>query len=535
MIRLFVFNNASRAANYGIGTYIKQLSGCLHKWDDAKVSFVEINADTKEFVITKDAQGHLHYQIPVLSGGKESDNDCRIIFYLLSRHIDNMENDKIVFQFNYFQHRQLAELLKGYYINSRIILTVHYLGWCFELKGNYTTFRQILSHDDSIEEAVKHRVMTSYENEKRFLYLADEVLVLSKWAKKILVEDYNVSEEKLHTIYNGLETISPFSRRLHSTLRKILFVGRLDENKGVEYLIKAFKKLLLKHEDSHLVVIGDGNFQPYLTLCRDYHGRISFFGKVECKDLEDIYQSAYIGVIPSFNEQCCYSVIEMMRHGIPVVGTDSTGLSEMFDYTPYLRVSINENKFDEENFVNQLATCMDTLLSDDKIYQEASKSVRLLYDERYQARTMLQRFQQVLHNSFIRPDYIVSSDYFIQMDYRMFQLINQQPDIDVDFFGLSGIGVYLWWRVLNLESKGNEYHLSMIQEHLIYYIDWLLEVAESALLPIEMIATLKSMHLYGFYKNAVSRLLARQKCIYDEMPSEREIIQNTFKICNCKV
>lgn len=536
MIHLFIFNNASRAANYGIGTYIRQLSDCLCKWDKAKVSFVDINAATKEFLITEDELGRVHYQIPTLSTSKESDNDCRIIFYLLARHIDKVESDNLVFQFNYFQHRQLAELLKGHYINSRIILTVHYLGWCFELKGNHTTFQKVISRDGDVEENVRQRVIASFEEEKKFLYLADEVLVLSNRTKTILNEEYKVSNTKLHVIYNGLEGGCILRNEFSSIPRNILFVGRLDEIKGVEYLIKAFKKVASKHKETHLVIVGEGNFQPYLSLCCDIHERVSFLGKISSEELEEIYQSAYIGMLPSFHEQCSYSMIEMMRHGIPVIGTDSTGLSEMLDSTPHMRVSINEDEFDADEHVTQLAVRLDTLLSNNAAYLEASRAMSSIFQERYQASSMLQRFQDILLFSFSRPSYIVSSDYFIQMDYRMFQLINQQPDIDVDFFGLSGIGIYLWWRVQNLHQQENKYHLSMIQEHLIYYLDWLLEVSESVLLPNEMISTLYNMKQAGFYKNAVTELLGKQQCVHNgEMPAEKEIIQNTIKICNCKI
>ena len=65
----------------------------------------------------------------------------------------------------------------------------------------------------------------------------------------------------------------------------------------------------------------------------------------------------------------------MMRHGIPIVGTDSTGLAEMLDATPQLRVHIDENSFNEEAFVKQIASRMDLLLSDEKVYREASDAV----------------------------------------------------------------------------------------------------------------------------------------------------------------
>ena len=69
--------------------------------------------------------------------------------------------------------------------------------------------------------------------------------------------------------------------------------------------------------------------------------------KMQNDEVDDVYKFAYIGVMPSFHEQCSYTAIEMMRHGIPIVGTDSTGLAEMLDATPQLRVHIDEDSFNE--------------------------------------------------------------------------------------------------------------------------------------------------------------------------------------------
>lgn len=133
MTNIFIFNNASRAAGYGIGTYIKQLAEGLSAMPETKVSLVEMYADTKEFAISDDKDGIRHYLIPPLHSGTENETYCRVIFYFLARNIDNVGNDKIVFQFNYFQHYPLAVLLKAWYINSCIVLTVHYMSWLLSM------------------------------------------------------------------------------------------------------------------------------------------------------------------------------------------------------------------------------------------------------------------------------------------------------------------------------------------------------------------------------------------------------------------
>lgn len=544
--QVLIFNNASRAANYGIGTYVRQLSDGLVVLHDFKVSFVEMYADTKEFTITEDERGMYHYRIPALSSGIESEVYCRSIFYFIARNIEVEESDRIVFQFNYFQHRPLASLLKGQYPHSRIILTVHYLNWCFELKGNVVSMRKIIAKGYETKDDTERRVVSSFADEKTFLHLADEVLVLSKRTKAILINDYEVSEDKAHLVFNGMgncvccRTSSHNSKKCQKDVQRIiLYVGRLDEIKGLKYLMSAFEEIANKHPDTHLVIVGDGDYQPYLVQGRKLKERVAFLGKMQNDEVDEVYKSAYIGVMPSFHEQCSYTAIEMMRHGIPIVGTDSTGLGEMLDGTPQLRVHIDEDSFNEDTFVSQIALRMDLLLSDENTYREASNAVSRLYEKRYKISSMTKGIQQVVLSSFNRKNYTVSPDYFKHIDSRMMQLINQRPDIDTDFFGMSGIGVYLWWRIKSRENNREEYQQTMLQEYLIYYIDWLGDAAFLSSVPDEMIATLMDMYGKGFYKTKVRAILEGLQSEKEEgnilLPSEDEIISNSLRICNCKV
>ena len=547
MTQVFIFNNASRAANYGIGTYVRQLSDGLLTLTDVQVSLIEMYADTKEFSVTVDDKGMQHYRIPALPSGMESEAYCRSIFYFIARNIKTENGDKLIFQFNYFQHLPLASLLKGQYPHSRIILTVHYLNWCFELKGNVVRMRKIIAKGHEAKDDTERRVVSSFADEKTFLHLADEVLVLSKRTKAILTNDYEVSEDKAHLVFNGMgncvccRTSSHNSKKCQKEVqRNILYVGRLDEIKGLKYLMSAVEEIANKHPDTHLVIVGDGDFQPYLVQGRKLKERVAFLGKMQNDEVDDVYKSAYIGVMPSFHEQCSYTAIEMMRHGIPIVGTDSTGLAEMLDATPRLRVHIDEDSFNEDTFVSQIALCMDLLLSDENTYRDASNAVSRLYEKRYKISSMMKGIQHVVLSSFNRMNYTVSPDYYKHIDSRMMLLVNQRPDIDTEFFGMSGIGVYLWWRIKSLanNTKG-EYQQTMLQEYLIYYIDWLGDAAFLSSVPDEMIATLMDMYSQGFYRTKVRAILeGLQTGTENEnilLPSKEKIINNSLRICNCKI
>ncbi|MDD6516768.1 MAG: glycosyltransferase [Prevotella sp.] len=542
MTSIFIFNNASRAAGYGIGTYVRQLADGLRRAHDTRVSLVEMYAGTKELAISDDEDGMRHYLIPSLNSGMENENYCRIIFYFLARNIDHNGCGRMVFLFNYFQHYPLAALLKSCFPNSCIVLTVHYMNWCFELKGNVRRMKAITADGYEPKSDKEKELIASFSGEEKFLHLADAVLVLSRRTKEILTVDYKVSNDKMHLVYNGTagevcrNSSSPAGKWLR---RDILYVGRLDEIKGLKYLISAYGKVVDKYPDIHLVIVGDGDFQPYLEQCRKMQGRVSFLGKMQSGDVDSVYQSAYMGVMPSFHEQCSYTAIEMMRHGIPVIGTDSTGLSEMLDAVPQLRVHIDEDEFSEDSFVSQIALRMDMLLSDNAAYRLASDAVQKQYEKRYTLDAMIQGVSDAVLSFHEKSSPIVSADYLPHMDKQMTALINRHPDIDMEFYGMAGIGIYLWWRMLQLEKNGGAgtSQYATIKENLTRYLDWVEAVIDDEPAGEELRAMLYSMKEHGFCPALAERILEHGGGDSEGLsfPSEEEILHNALKICTCKI
>ena len=402
--------------------------------------------------------------------------------------------------------------------------------------------KKIISEDHELTDEKEKRILSSFTNEKLFLHFADVVFVLSRNTMKILAEDYNVSTDKMRLVYNGIGTNVCCKSSLHGSKcvqRKILYVGRLDEIKGLKFLICAFEKVVKRNPETQLVIVGDGDFQPYLEQCRNIQDHVSFYGKMQSDDVDKVYASAYIGVMPSFHEQCSYTAIEMMRHGIPVIGTDSTGLSEMLDATPELLVNIDEKNFNEDTFVLDIASRINLLLSDDRIYRVASDAVRKQYKERYTLIAMTRGVHNALQALQSHSMRIVSSDYLPQMDEQMIALINRHPDIDLDFYGITGIGVYLWWRVLQLRnaSVANASQLALIKEHLIYYLDWIEELIDSGHFGTELYGVLVSMGRHAFCPTIVENILlhCNVACYDTKFPSEYEILHNALKICTCKI
>lgn len=539
MTNIFIFNNGSRAAGYGVGTYVQQLSSGLLSMEGTKVSIVEMYADVKEYEVTERTDGSCLYQIPPMQSGMESEAYCRVVFYCLARSINVGEGERMVFQFNFFQHYPLALLLKSHYPCCEIVLAVHYMNWCFELKGNVSQLRKLTDGGHEPAGDAERRVLSSVDSERVFLHLADMVWVLSNYTMNILREVYSVSEDKMLLVYNGLgEEIPVENRSDKSGYRHILFVGRLDEIKGLRYLIDAFEMVASKHADAQLTIIGDGDFHPYMVQSRKLRGRVAFLGKMDNASLEEVYGSAYIGVMPSFHEQCSYTAIEMMRHGIPVIGTDSTGMKEMLDATPYLCVHIDETDFSEKDFVCHIAELLDELLSDAEMYEKSSDAVRRQFQMRYTVNSMMRGVEGSIKRAFAEGTH-VSRDYYHHIDNRMASLIKDRPEMDNDMYGLAGIGVYLWWRIIQMRKddcmSGDT--SAALEKNLADYLEWIGEADVEEAFPAELYAVLVEMRNREFCVSMVKSILKGHEFAAESIApcGEPEILHNALRLCSCKI
>lgn len=356
MIQLFIFNEISRAAIYGIGTYIQQLIACLD--DEFQINIVNYYSDKPEFTVVRN--NHIReFHIP-RNQLKYIEGKCDETYFansvsLLSDFIE--PENKVIFHFNHFRYEKTFSLLREYWPACKIIVGIHYFNWCFPLSGNTGYFREIIRKSpDERMETLEKETLTAYWQDRAFLQSADHIVCLARYAKNLLCSDYQVPENKLSLIYNGLKDEAVFltpeekkaiKKKLHigPDEKIILFVGRLDAIKGVDYLIQAFKKLLQERTDCRLIIVGDGEYANCLQECKEDWGKIVFTGKLSKEEVYPFYRLADVGVMLSKHEQCSFVAIEMMMHGIPIIASDSTGLHEMVtDGVNGYKIKTIENK-----------------------------------------------------------------------------------------------------------------------------------------------------------------------------------------------
>jgi len=130
------------------------------------------------------------------------------------------------------------------------------------------------------------------------------------------------------------EKLKEFRRKITDDSSKIiLFVGRLVEVKGIEYLIKSLPEI--KSQNIHLVIAGDGvlmNQLQNLTKSLDLEKKVTFFGEANREDLGMLHGISDVLVCPSIvdskgmTEHLGLVIPEAMESGLAVIATSVGGI-----------------------------------------------------------------------------------------------------------------------------------------------------------------------------------------------------------------
>lgn len=153
--------------------------------------------------------------------------------------------------------------------------------------------------------------------EKNAAKFSDECLVLSQNMKNYIDSKYGIDSI---VFANGIERPKKVDL---NTMKKfglekgnyILFLGRVVPEKGIHYLIKAFKNT---KTNKKLVIAGGAtnlDYLEYLKQLSDGDNRVIFTGHMKGKQVQELYSNPYMFVLPSDLEGMANALLEAMSYG----------------------------------------------------------------------------------------------------------------------------------------------------------------------------------------------------------------------------
>ena len=164
------------------------------------------------------------------------------------------------------------------------------------------------------------------------LVCADIVTVNSE-AMFVELSDRRLPIRKLRIVSNGvdLDIFRP-AQNWPADGGYILFVGRLVEQKGVEYLLRAFYYVRDKFQNIRLKIVGDGEFREWLERLASnlmLSSHVEFVRWMPHDKLASLYQEALFVVVPSVFEPFGMVALEAFACKRPVVASRVGGLKEI--------------------------------------------------------------------------------------------------------------------------------------------------------------------------------------------------------------
>lgn len=184
---------------------------------------------------------------------------------------------------------------------KKVVVTVHGLDWQREKwKGGFG----------------EKYIRTGERSAVRF---ANEIIVLSRNVQQYFLDTYGRETKWIPNGVNAPEILDADEITRQFALEKdgyFLFLGRLVPEKGVHYLIEAFRQT--KTDKKLVIAGGTSDTEDYAEKLRklvEGDDRIRFTGFVQGQLLGELYSNAWVYVLPSDTEGMPLSLLEAMSYG----------------------------------------------------------------------------------------------------------------------------------------------------------------------------------------------------------------------------
>lgn len=365
----------------GANTYAEQLRIFFAGREDIRFHIIHFGSMLyREFtVVEKENSVCFHFPFP---GKRNLSIYSRRVVDLLTPWLKDKK--KLILHLNSPNQHFLGLYLKERF-SAKVVFTIHFLMSYYTSRPEDYTYE----NDPFLDQT----------GNKEAIQLADRVVCVTQFARKIVELYFHKERERILTIYNGygeekqVKLISGCKKR---ALKKklgfsedeviILYVGRIDETKGCEKLVQAMKQLLQKYQRIRLLLAGGGNYGNCLNYVGLDCGRINFSGHLETENLKKLYHIADIGIIPSLWEQCSYVAIEMMAYGLPIVYSGVPGLRELFmdgvngKQLPFYR---DQSQYQLRVDSKDIADALTELIEHPEIRMKLGKQARKAWEEQF--------------------------------------------------------------------------------------------------------------------------------------------------------
>lgn len=412
MRTIVIFQSNVRGMQYGIGTYIKNLSHEIAARGE-RVIIVKYHCKNIKGIEKETLTDNLsEIRIPSptsyrLTQDKFDRRYAECIITAIEPTISKCSN--VLFHVNSVDAYKLVDLLKELYPARPVVITSHFSRSQIHYDGNELEAKKA-RQDKSINKEFYDLV----EKEKAFYHAADYVITVCQDMQHFLEEEFEVPHNKITTIYNGMAFGTQKENHKKEIREKygykeddfvILFVGRLDEIKGISHISKAMDVFGQIHRNAHIVFAGEGGVDSIIQNVPHVFRNVSLVGFVPHEQVVEFIEMADCGILLSYYEHCPYSLLEMVEGRLPMIVSRVFGNREIFDEGEcvYVNPTIDAKgniSFNQEDIVNAL----ENICSNSFAYKEMAERARKHFSEKYALKRMGDETMNVYNKLFERKE-----------------------------------------------------------------------------------------------------------------------------------
>lgn len=183
------------------------------------------------------------------------------------------------------------------------------------------------------------KIMLYWEN--KMLQSASLITCCSNVLKDIVVENYKINKDEIIVTPNPANIVNFYRNEEIVKENKLLFVGSLEERKGVLVLSKALNIIFDKYPDLKIDIIGKDTTRNYKNISSKkliyeivdykYHNNLNFCGQLTNTKINNYLNTSRVAIFPSLFDNFPYVVLEAMMTGIHIVGSSNSGMVEMLN------------------------------------------------------------------------------------------------------------------------------------------------------------------------------------------------------------
>ena len=212
-----------------------------------------------------------------------------------------------------------------------------------------------------------------HRREREGMLVADRVVSNSAVLERQVVERYGIPADRIDVVHFGIDA-APDPGALDevpvaAARPTVLFLGRITRQKGPEQFIEVARRVADHIPAAQFVMAGTGDLLPGVierTVELGLADRVHFAGPVKGAEVDRLYRSADVCVMPSVSEPLGLVALESLRNGTPCVIPRSAGVAEV------LRHALRADFWDVEEMANKVVG----LLQHAPLWQELSDAGR---------------------------------------------------------------------------------------------------------------------------------------------------------------